>query len=309
VANLVEMLLGTEHTAAEPYCESLNHVLRDINLDGLGSLTSKILILLQSIVDSLLDLLIESLVEVLEKGASTREDYILIELSSGIDRAGLNRNINDLVQRSSPIIVNELRMEEHLWAKETLISNVNLGLYAGDGVLVDVFLEFVRLKNFASAFIEGLLVELLVLLNHILAHIPIAFFDLLGNIHSVLCRDRLSAVSHLLKDELCDVLASEGNVLHTAANDKAVGYWEHVGHTVARIDDCAGQVTLAHHLSVRAGPANLRVKSQGGLHTNEESLDVESFEHDLCHLLSVLRGVQRRLSQDESMFFGFTSQL
>jgi hypothetical protein len=90
VANLVEMLLGTEHTAAEPYCESLNHVLRDINLDGLGSLTSKILILLQSIVDSLLNLLIESLVEVLEKGASSREDYVLIELSSGIDRAGLN---------------------------------------------------------------------------------------------------------------------------------------------------------------------------------------------------------------------------
>ena len=49
-----------------------------------------------------------------------------VKLPAGIDRAGLDRIVNDLIKRCSPVIVNKLRVEEHLWTQESLVSNVNL---------------------------------------------------------------------------------------------------------------------------------------------------------------------------------------
>lgn len=95
-------------------------------------------------------------------------------------------------------------------------------------------------------------------------------------------------------------------MLHAAANDEAVRDGEDVGHTITRVDDCPCEVALP---DVLAWAGNLRVESQRGLDTNKEALNVEGLKHDLCHLLSVLRGVQGRLRQDEAVLLRLASQL
>jgi hypothetical protein len=59
-------------------------------------------------------LLVQTLIEIFEHRGSTGEDDVFIELSAGVNRARLDRVIHNLVERSSPVIVNEFWVEEHL---------------------------------------------------------------------------------------------------------------------------------------------------------------------------------------------------
>jgi hypothetical protein len=203
--------------------------------------------------------------------------------------------------------VNELRVKEHFRAQESLIAHVDLRDIPGDGVLVDKLLELVRLHDLSSRFIECLLIEFLILADNVLADISESLLDLLCNIHAVLSRHGLASVSELLENELCDVLASKWDVLNAASNDEAVRNGEDVGHTITGVDNCSCQIACRHGFVLTS--VNLSIQSEGSLDTNEESLDIEGLEHDLCHLLSVLRGVEWRLCQDEAVLFRLTSQL
>jgi hypothetical protein len=85
-----------------------------------------------------------------------------------------------------------------------------------------------------------------------------------------------------------------------------------MSHTVSRVNDCTGHVLLADFLGLRLVViflGDLSVKSKCSLYSNEESLDIEGLKHDLCHLLTVLRGVHGRFSQDESMVLRFALQI
>ena len=94
---------------------------------------------------------------------------------------------------------------------------------------------------------------------------------------------------------------------HAACNDETIRNWEHVSHTITRVDNSACEISFAH--SARFGAGYLCVKSQCGLNTNEQTFHIESLKHDLGHLLSILWGVKRRLSQNKSVLLRLASQL
>jgi hypothetical protein len=80
-----------------------------------------------------------------------------------------------------------------------------------------------------------------------------------------------------------------------------------VSHTIARVNNSSSKVSLAHGTRIRAG--YLGVKGESGLDTNEQTFHVKGLKHDLGHLLSILWGVKRRLSQDKSVLLRLASQL
>ena len=88
-------------------------------------------------------------------------------------------------------------MEEHLRTEEAFVANVNLKGFSSDNRLVCVFLELVGLQDVATL-IHGLLIELTVFLDHILADIAVLLLYFLGDVHSVMRWDLLSSVSHML---------------------------------------------------------------------------------------------------------------
>jgi hypothetical protein len=149
----------------------------------------------------------------------------------------------------------------------------------------------------------------LVLLHHVLAHVPKSLLHLLSDVHGIIAWELLSSVSHVLQDELGDVFASQGDVSHTAAYHKPIAHREHVGHPVARVDHSPRQVSLAYAFILGVWAAKLGVEGQRGLHSDEEPLHVESLKHDLGHLLSVLGSVHGRLSQDEPVLLWLASQI
>lgn len=82
--------------------------------------------------------------------------------------------------------------------------------------------------------------------------------------------------------------------------------------TIARIDHSPRQILIAQVIDVIAllvGLADLCVESQRSLHTNEETLYVESLEHDLSDLFTVFRSVHRWLSKDEAVVLGLALQV
>lgn len=107
MANLREVVRTTQDTASKPHSVPLHHILEDIDLDGLGCLSRIRLVLLQSVINSLLNLLIQSLVKTLKQGGASRQHNVLVESSSRIDGATLNRDVHHLVQWLSPVLMNE----------------------------------------------------------------------------------------------------------------------------------------------------------------------------------------------------------
>ena len=92
-------------------------------------------------------------------------------------------------------------------------------------------------------------------------------------------------------DKACDGSASNWNVFNAGTYDIALSYWYNMGDTIPRVDDNTSESPLPHLPPSPAG-------SQG-----EHSLDcyvepwhVETLEHDLCCVFSVLGGVERWLS-------------
>ena len=79
------------------------------------------------------------------------------------------------------------------------------------------------------------------LLDDILTHVRIVFFDLPGDLKLVLRWHlrHLPTLSHQVKYELRDVSPGNGDVFDGAADHIALGAGDHMGHTVARVDDRA----------------------------------------------------------------------
>lgn len=116
--------------------------------------------------------------------------------------------------------MNELGMEEHLGAEESLIADVNLKLLTRIRRLVQVLLEFVVEVPLAICRLL-LLVILGVLSRHILAHVTVLLFADTCNLLGIFTGDWLLAVPLHLQDEFSDVATGQRNVLDAAADDEA----------------------------------------------------------------------------------------
>ena len=91
------------------------------------------------------------------------------------------------------------------------------------------------------------------------------------------------------------------------SNHKAVRYWENVSHTISWVNDSASKVPWRNWcLSALLRASNLSIECEGCLNTNKKPLNIECFEHNLCHLFSVLWRIHWRLSQNEIVLLRLT---
>lgn len=266
VTHLREVFWTSKDTTSKPNSITLNKILWYIDLDGLRSWSSQLFVLLKTIINASLYLLIQTLIKVLEHSCSTGEDNVFIKLPASIDRARLDRIVNYLIKRCSPIIVYKFWMEEHLWPQESLISYINFNSCAW-ARLVRILLKFVRLHDFSCCWIKLLLIKLFVFLDNIFTDITISLLYFLCNFHWVLSWDRFSTISHLLQNKFRDIFACKWNVLNTTCNNETIRDWENVSHTIARVNDSTSEVTFTHR--ARFGPRYLCIESKSGLNTNK----------------------------------------
>jgi hypothetical protein len=103
---------------------------------------------------------------------------------------------------------------------------------------------------------------------------------------------------------LRDVAAGERNVLDRRANDVALGDGNDVRHTVARVDDGAGERALG---DVARRPR--RGQRQHGLNGNVQAGHVERLEHDLGRVFTVLGSVEWRLCEQKEVVLGLGAQV
>ena len=202
-------------------------------------------------------------------------------------------------------------MEEHLWAEEALISDINVDHVSID-CLVNKSLKLIRLHNLAINIL--LLIILGILFQRIFAHITILLFNFWGDFRCISSRKLLSTVSKLFKSELSDISSSKRNMLNARWDNKTITHRENVSDSISWVNDCSCHGTKVEVWKVCTSrililSGNLSIQCESSLYSNEESLNIEGLKHDLCHLLSILWSVHGWLCQNESMVVWFTSDI
>lgn len=137
------------------------------------------------------------------------------------------------------------------------------------------------------------------------------FLDFLCNFRQTSLRQILFAVLKQSRNELGHFSSCQRNVLDAATDNVAIAHGEHVGNTVAGVNDSASHV-VGGHLQVPSflfSAADLRVEGQRCLHSDVEAMHIERLEHDFGHLFPGFWRVHWRLSQNKSVLFGLAPQI
>jgi len=244
VADRIEFSGGRKHGTSEPDGISLHEMGDDLDIDWgrLDSSLGDLLGDLHTFVDGTLDVSLQSSSEIFEHGASTGEDDVGVETSTGVDRTALDGLVDDDRERSEEIRGENFGVEEQLGCEESLVTDVDDVLLLADRLHESVFFdEFLWL---GVVFVE--------LFDEVGADVGVLLFGLLGDSLSQLGRDGVFFTIELEgTNELCDVAACERDVFDGASNDISFSHWNDVGHSITRIDHSSGQCLLLHFL---AGP-------------------------------------------------------
>jgi len=296
VASSEELREGSEHRATEPNCIALHAVRDDVNVDGLRLDASSRLLDCELVasVDKALDITLETTAKVLEHSGATRKDDVLVESTTSIDGRGLDSLIDEDGEGSEEVRGEDFGVEEDLRSKEALITDIDsVGLLA-DGVQGCVLLEPLC----------GLSVVLGKLLCDIRADIAIAFLDALGLLLDLRGRDALVTLTEELEDKASDVVASDGDVLDARADDIALSDGDDVGHTITTVDNSTSESTVVDSLLCPGSS-----KGKNSLHGDVEAGHVEGLKEDLCKVLTVLRGVEWWLSEEEVVVLRLSTEI
>jgi len=296
VAGLEELRKRGEHGTTEPHSITLHVVGDNVHLDGsgLGLATSELDGLLVTVLDELLNITLETTREILEHSGATAEHDVLVETTTTIDGAGLDGLIDEDGERGKEVAGEDLGVEEDLGGEETLVTDVDaVGLLAdGVGGLVD------------TEPLGGIGIVLGELLGDIRADIGVELLDALGHLEGLRGRDALITLTEELLDEGSDITTGERDVLDARADDVTLSDGDDVGHTITRVDNGTGEGTI---LDLLLGPRG--GKGEHGLHGDVKAGNVEGLEEDLCEVLTVLGGVQRRLSEEEVVILRLSTEV
>jgi len=294
VEDCVGFGLHSEHGTTEPNCESLEGVGYDVDLKHLGVrigvLGAHVVV---SLLDAQADITLNALGEVAEESRTSRKSNVVVQLGSSVDGAGLDDTIDDVRKRRGEVRGEDLWVEEEFGTKEALVTNID-GEGAGcalTGVLGKVLFR--------------VSVVLVVLLDKIRADIAILLLDGTSNVQDLVSRHGLVSGTKLVDDEVSDGTTSERNVTNARSDDETGNNWNNMSDTITRVDNSTSDFTALTLLDVEHGS----IKSQDGLDSNVETGHIESLEHDLSEILTVLWSVERRLSHQEIVVLGVDAQL
>lgn len=91
----------------------------------LDATTAELLGSLDAVINKTLQVTVQTTTEVLVEGRTTRQDDVLVQTTTNVNRARLNDGVNDLGQGSQEVAAEDLGVEEDLRAQESLVTNVN----------------------------------------------------------------------------------------------------------------------------------------------------------------------------------------
>mmetsp|Transcript_39287 Transcript_39287/g.99011 ORF Transcript_39287/g.99011 Transcript_39287/m.99011 type:complete len:469 (-) Transcript_39287:189-1595(-) len=298
MTHLVELWGGCQHGATEPHGVTLHVMTDDVDSerDGADLTTAQLFTTLDTVVDGALHITLQSLAKVLEHGRATTEHDVLVEATTGINRTALDSVIHHLGQGSEKLGRENLRVEEHLGAEETLVADIHGERTLGHRLDALVLLDpLFRLR-----------IVLLVLTDDIGTHVAVGLLHTLGNLEGLSGRDNTAALTLTLQllHERRHITTGQRNVLDGTADNITLSDRDDVSDTITRVNHSTSEGTLGHLLR---GPR--RSQRKHSLHSNVQTGDVESLEHDLGSVLTVLGSVKRRLSQQKVMILRFTSKI
>ena len=209
-----------------------------------------------------IDFLLESVGETLVEGGTTGHDDVGVEILSDIDITLLDGLVTHGVHTEDFVtLLDEAWLEEGLWTAES--SGVD-----GDHLSVWELVLLLALRGLGSLGllgieVEGDVAELLLDLTNDLLPGGLSgggLVDVLG----------VEEVNHMLGD------GSTGNevLLDGMWDGETLEDWDGVGNSITGVDDHTGGSTVG-------------VEGEDSLDGNVKSLNLESLEHELGHLLSV----------------------
>jgi len=296
VAGLEELRKRCNHGTTEPHGITLHVVRDDVHVDGSGleATLAELDGLLVTELDKLLHITLEPAAEILEHGGATAQHDVLVETTASIDGARLDGLIDKDGKRSEEVAGEDLGVEEDLRGQETLVTDVDRVGLLGDRISGVVHTEP----------LGGVSIVLGELLGDIGADIAVQLLDALGHLERFGGRDLLVTLTEELLDEGSDITTGERDVLDARADDITLSDGDNVGHTITTVDNSTGEGTI---LDLLLGPGG--GKSKHGLHGDVEAGDVEGLEEDLCEVLTVLGGVQRRLGEEEVVILRLSAEV
>jgi len=107
---------------------------RTFNGGGFNFSSRELFTLSDTSIDGALDITVQTTSEVLEHGSTSRQDDVLVETTTNVNRARLNDRVDNLGQGGQKVAGEDFRVEENFGSKETLITNINGVLLLGDFV-------------------------------------------------------------------------------------------------------------------------------------------------------------------------------
>jgi len=234
----LEVVTGAEDTSSEPDSVGLDQVLVTFGFHGVV-VTGHLVIDGHSVVEDVLHLALESLIEAGKERAAAREDDVLVKLDSEVNRAFLDRVVDYLTKWLVEILVVELWVEEHLWAEESLVSNIDadvVAIYGREG-------QVLKLRGLldSSVLVFTFLVVLGELLEYVLAYVAVLLFGLGGDLSTIFWLEDFSSCLELVSDVFCNVSSSEWDMLDGALDDLSAADREHMGDTITCIDNSASE--------------------------------------------------------------------
>jgi len=225
------------------------------------------------------DLLLHTVSNTRVHGGTTGEDVVSVQVLSDINVALHDGVVSGLVDTSG-FHTNERRLEEGLWATESLVTN-------GNDLTVGKLVALLEGSGGSGG-------------GHLLLEVKSDVAELLLNVSDDLTLgggdERVTSLGEDLHQVVGEV--TTGKIESHDGVGKSITFidWDVVGDTVTRVEDDTSGTARG-------------VEGKDGLDGDVHGWEVEGLEHDLGHLFSVSLGVEWGLGEEGGALFGGNSEL
>merc|ERR1719154_546347 len=225
------------------------------------------------------DLLLHTVSNTRVHGGASRHDSVGIEIFTDVNIALHDGVVGGLVDATG-FHSKEGRLEESLWATETLISN-------GDDLAVGKFIRL--LKGGGGSSSGHLLLE-------VKSNIAELLLDVTDNLTLSSGGERVATLSEDLHQVVGEFTSSK--VKTDDGMGKSITFidWDTMGNTISRVHDNTSGTSRS-------------VKREDSLDCNIHGGHVEGLEHDLGHLLTVSLWVEGSLCEEDGLFLRGNTEL
>jgi len=177
----LEVRVDREHASSVPDSPALHNVLVHLGLNGH---TVDVVLRVNcrlALVAEVLEVSVQALCETREASVSSRKNNVSVQTDLIVSRALLDGSVYFDFYRVLEVLVNELRMEEHLRAHEAFVAQRAVDHVSIKSLVSEILKPLCVLNHLASHWVRDLLVVPAKLLHEVGADIAVFLFSFLSN--------------------------------------------------------------------------------------------------------------------------------